>query len=116
MKSSQIKLSYFVEQALPWVVLAIILLYKYVKFFAYPYAGFRWDSNGLVAYVFADGNTTTPLQVGDRLLKADSVNWTDYKQDLRKLFVNFHQRGDVVQLRIERGVQQIDIPLDHAWA
>jgi len=95
---------------LPWVVLVVIVFFTYVKFFAYPYAGFRWDSKGQIAYIFTEGNTAIPLQVGDQLLKADSVRWVDFKQDLRKLFIGFHQRGDVVQMLVERNGQQITIP------
>jgi signal transduction histidine kinase len=99
-----------IEGLLPWIVLAIIVFFTYVKFFAYPYAGFRWDSKGQVAYIFTEGNTVTPLQVGDQLLKADSIGWADFKQDLQKVFIDIHQRGDVVQLLVERNGQQIAIP------
>ncbi len=110
MKSFATKFSQLVERLLPWVVLAIILLFTYVKFFAYPYAGFRWDSTGHVAYIFTEGNAAIPLQVGDRLLQADSVSWTDFAKDEQKLFIDVHPRGQVVQLRVERLGKELVIP------
>jgi len=110
MKKSSTNLIYVFEQVLPWVVLAIILLYTYVKFFQAPYIGFRWASNGQVALLFTTGNSLTPLQISDRLLQADSVTWTEFKQDLRKPFIEHVRPGQVIQLRIERGGQQIMIP------
>ncbi|PKN91233.1 MAG: hypothetical protein CVU44_20175 [Chloroflexi bacterium HGW-Chloroflexi-6] len=110
MKALKAQFSRIVEQALPWAVLAVLLLYTYVKFIEAPYIGFRWASSSEVVILFTNGDNLKPIQLGDRLLQADSVTWTEYKEDLSKPFVSHAQPGQVIQLRIERDGNEIVIP------
>ncbi len=110
MKSTIIKSLRIIESLAPWLALAIILLYTYVKFIEAPYLGFRWASSGEVIILFTNGDNLTPIQQGDHLLQADSVTWTEYKNDLSKPFVQHAQPGQVIQLRIERDGNEMTIP------
>ena len=110
MNKSKTNIFLFIEQALPWVVLVIILLYTCVKFFEAPYIGFRWASSGEVAFLFTQGDNQTSLRVGDQLLQADSVTWSEYKQNLTRVFIQHTQPAQVIQLRIERDGKELTIP------
>lgn len=110
MKALKTQLSHVAEQILPWAVLVVLLLYTYVKFFEAPYLGFRWSSSSEVVILFTNGDNSTPIQMGDRLLQADSVTWAEYKENLTKPFVPHSQPGQVIQLRIERDGNKMIIP------
>lgn len=110
MKSTITKSLHAIEFLAPWLALAIILIYTYVKFFEAPYIGFRWASNSEVVILFTNGDNLTPIQMGDRLLQADSVTWAEYKENLTKPFVPHTQPGQVIQLRIERDGNEMIIP------
>ena len=46
------RLGNLLEHSIPWLVLGLLLVYTYAKFFEHPYAGFRADPSGHVMYVF----------------------------------------------------------------
>ena len=118
MNPSKTSIYTILERVLPWLILAILLLFTYAKFFQVPYIGFRWDSSGQVVFIFTDGTGPNPpakpgdglLQENDRLLQASDISWQTYKGDLRHPFIDHVQPGDIIQLRIERDGQQITIP------
>lgn len=99
-----------VERVLPWIVLAILLLYTYARIFEHPYMGFRWDDHNNIIYVFAQGNSTTPLQVGDHLIQLGSTSLADFQADYRKTLFYGVKAGQVVPIIIERTDQRLTIP------
>lgn len=98
----------FLEHALPWLFLLILLTYSYAKFFAHPY-GFRWDvSTGVLFHVFDDQPEPT-LQVDDRIIQVGIVRWEDFEADLQKTFFQGASPGDVIPIVVERDGQVLTI-------
>jgi signal transduction histidine kinase len=98
------------ENAIPWLVLAVVLFYCYARFFEHPYQGFRPDSTGKVIYVYANQDVLPTLQIGDQLIQLGDLFWSDFHSNLRqRLFVGV-QPGDIVPIVVERQGQQISIP------
>ena len=96
------------EHAVPWLVLAILLVYSYAKFFRHSY-GFRVGaSTGLVVWVF-DKQPEPTLRENDQILQIGSVRWEDFQADLRQSFFERYEPGDIVPIRVEREGQQINI-------
>lgn len=89
------------EQVLPWIVLAILLLYTYAKFFGHPY-GFRWSGpTGTIIYLF-DQQPAPTLKVGDKILQIKDVTWEQFHTDLRKTFFDGVKPGEIVQIVVDR--------------
>jgi len=99
-----------IEHVLPWVVLAILLVYTYAKFFQNPYLGFRTDARGNIVFVFAHAGTESALRVGDRILQVDSKSWDYYLEDLRNVIFERVPAGETVWLRVERNGQRFTVP------
>ena len=96
-----------IEQVIPWFVLAILLFYTYAKFFGHPY-GFRWDSSGIIIYVF-DKQPEPTLKEGDKIFQIGPVRWDEFRADLRKTFFEGYKPRDVVPIVVERDGQTLDI-------
>ncbi|HLO30031.1 MAG TPA: hypothetical protein VK249_12890, partial [Anaerolineales bacterium] len=110
MKKQNRSLALMIEQVVPWLVLAILLIYSYAKFFRHSY-GFRVSpSTGLVELVF-DQQPEPTLRVNDRIMQIGSVLWEDFRADLSKPFFDGYRPGDTVPLIVERNGQTINI----AW-
>ncbi|MDD5467725.1 MAG: hypothetical protein PHS96_07945 [Anaerolineales bacterium] len=99
----------YIEQALPWLVLAILLTYTYSKFFMHPY-GFRFGTQtGRIMHVFIQQPEPT-LRVGDQLVQVGPVRWEDFYADLRVTFFKGAKPGDVVPVVVVRNDQTLTIP------
>jgi signal transduction histidine kinase len=99
----------FLEYALPWFTLLILLTYSYAKFFAHTY-GFRWDSEtGILFHVF-DEQPEPTLKVDDRILRIGNVGWKEFKSDLQSTFFQGARPGNVVPIVVERDGQKLTIP------
>jgi signal transduction histidine kinase len=96
------------EHALPWVILAILLLYTYAKFFKHPYLGYKTDSQGVIFEIYKNGGTT-PLEPGDRIIQIGPDRWDALKADIWKPLYGDLQTGQIVQLVVDRGGQQITV-------
>ncbi len=108
MDEQNTKLKSFVERALPWIVLAILLLYTYAKFAEHPYSGFRLSTDGHVFVIF-DNAGQPPLRRDDRVIQIGALRWDDFEADYRKTLFDGVQPGQVVPLIVERGNQRIAI-------
>jgi signal transduction histidine kinase len=98
-----------IEQVIPWLILAILLVYSYAKFFRHSY-GFRLEgSTGRVMLVFETQPEPT-LREGDRIIQMGSVRFEDFREDLSRSFLEGYEPGETVPLLIERGGQTIEIP------
>jgi len=95
-------------QVMPWFVLAILLFYTYAKFFGHPY-GFRWDSSGIIIYVF-DKQPEPTLREGDRIIQIGPLHWDEFRIDLRKTFFEGVKPRDVVPIVVERNGETLDVP------
>ena len=96
-----------VEFALPWFVLAVLLIYTYVSLFEHT-CGFDWETNGQVYEVYV--NQPAPdIKVGDQLVKVGSLTWDEFHNDLRKTFFDGVKRGQVVPVVVQRGGQLITV-------
>jgi len=110
MNKSKYSLGNFVERTIPWLVLTLLLLFTYAKFFEHPYAGFRVNSDGYVLYIFVEQNAKPALELNDRLIQAGSLRWADFKSDYRKLIFENVQPGEIVLLTIQHAGEEITIP------
>jgi signal transduction histidine kinase len=106
---SQISHLGFTEYGLPLVILAVLLLFTYAKFFEHPYQGFRLDSNDRVLRIYIEQPTEPKLQEGDQLIQVGTTSWIDFQDDLRKPFFQEVQPGNVVPLLVERAGQKITV-------
>ena len=100
----------FVDYVVPAVVLIILLVYTYAKFFKHPYTGFRLDSAGHIFLIFVEQPTEPILQPGDQVIEVDSVKWEDYRQNLRLPIFENVQSGQTIDLVVDRGGQKLLIP------
>ena len=100
-----------VEQVLPWLVLAVLLLYTFSKFVNHPYAGFRWDNTtGEIFEIYVESDSEPSIKFGDQLIQVDSLRLQEFQDDLRKpIFEDIHA-GDVVSLVVIRDGQRLTIP------
>jgi signal transduction histidine kinase len=98
------------DYVLPSVILLFLLIYTYAKFFEHPYAGFRLDSAGNVFEIFVEQQTGPLLQVDDHVLEINKVKWKDFKSDLRKTILDRVPPGQVIDLLVQRGGQELLIP------
>lgn len=97
-----------IELALPWIILSMLLVYTYAKFFQHPY-GFAWEADGNIYKVFVDQKPPT-LMVGDHLMQVGSLTWKGFTADLRKTFFEGVKPGTIVPVTVERNGQAITIP------
>lgn len=111
-KSSSINL--FIDYVLPSFVLLFLFIYTYAKFFEHPYTGFRLNSDGTVFTIFVDQHTRPILQVGDRVIEINSVKWEEYRGDLRKTVFDHIQPGQIINLLVKRGDQEVLISWEFA--
>lgn len=99
------------EQALPWLVLALLITYTYAFFFQAPYPGFDFTpSSGRVQKVFATSVSDTGLQVGDHFIQIGPLSWTDFRANFRQSLFDGVQPGQVIPIVIERNNQLLTIP------
>jgi signal transduction histidine kinase len=99
------------EQALPWLVLAILLTYTYAFFFQAAYPGFIFTpSPGTIKKVFVTSPPDASLQVADRLIQIGPVAWADYKANSRQTLFDGVQPGQIVPIVIERQGRPLTIP------
>src|SRR5215510_13558547 len=110
MKRTKYSLGNFLEFVLPVLVLALLLLFTYAKFFKHPYMGFRANAAGLVTDIFVQKDKESSLELNDQIIRVGSVLWEDYESDYRKLLFKDVKQGDIVTLVIERAGHEIDIP------
>jgi signal transduction histidine kinase len=99
-----------IELTLPWLVLAILILYTYAKFYEHPYAGFRLNAKGDVILIFALGENGSALQIGDQVTQVNTLSWEDFHSDLRKRVFEDIRAGQVIQLAVIRNGQALQIP------
>jgi len=96
------------EYMAPWLVLAMLLMYSYAKFFRHSY-GFRITAaTGLVLFVF-DQQPEPTLQENDRIVQIGSVPWEDFQVDLSRSLFEGYKPGDIVPLTVERDGQTVKI-------
>lgn len=90
----------FAEYLWPVLVLSILLLYSYARFFVVPYLGFQFDgSSGEIVEIFTE-RPSSNLDVGDRILFIDGVPWSAYQEDVRLNIFGRYQPGDSLELNV----------------
>jgi len=98
------------EYSLPALVLAFLLLYTYAYFFKMPYLGFGFNNtDGMVDTVWVEQTSSQSLQPRDRLLRIDSLDWATFVEDHRLPLLRDADPGEVVEIRVQRGAQEITI-------
>ncbi|HET9588574.1 MAG TPA: hypothetical protein VFO91_07275, partial [Anaerolineales bacterium] len=100
----------FLLRALPWLVLVILLIYTYAKFFEHPYSGFRASPDGDIIFIFVEQDTQPALALNDRVVRIGPLLWEDFRRDDRKLLFENVKPREVVPLVVERAGQELTIP------
>jgi signal transduction histidine kinase len=99
------------------VVFVFLLVFTYGLLFLVPYPGFYFNpTDGVVRTIFEDlAPATAPhLRVGDILKSVGSISFEEYRSSgTISLFSNI-QRGDIVELVIERNGTNINVPWVYA--
>ena len=96
------------EYTLPWLVLIILLIFSFAKFFRHPY-GFGWEPNGKIYTIFTEQPEPT-LQVGDQLIQVGPMSWNDFHGDLRQTFFEGFKPKEIVPMVVERNGQILTVP------
>lgn len=100
-KANQV--GFFTGRGLPWLVLAVLLLYTYAKFFEHPYYGFRWSSENreVFAIYVPQDDIYPPLQKDDVIVQIGPLRLDDFLRDLTMPMFDNVRYGEEVPLRIE---------------
>ena len=94
-KSAAVQL---LEHLLPWLVLAILLLYTYHEFFHAPYLGFNFNpSTGAIQGVYP---STSLLQIDDRIIQVGDLPFAVWQEDLRRPLFPALSAGQTLPLLI----------------
>ncbi|MCL4257376.1 MAG: hypothetical protein KJZ53_02465 [Anaerolineales bacterium] len=91
---------------LPALVLFVLLLFTYARFFSIPYIGFQYDTSGEIVDVFTP-EATGALALGDMLLEANGIKHSEYRDSLARPWFDHLHPGDVMELRVSsEGVER----------
>ena len=107
MKIAHPRLVLALENALPVLVMALLLLYTYAFFFVLPYPGMYWEVGGKVSSLYRQTNADSPLRLGDRLIRIGAVSMAQFEDDLRQQMPLDVPPGDRVPLIVERQAEQL---------
>lgn len=98
------------ELVIPWLVLAFLLAFTYATFFLVPYVGFDFNpSTGEVMIVFAPAHVSGDLQVGDRILRINSVTWEETRADTHRNPFEGVKSGGTLALEVLRGEEILSL-------
>lgn len=103
-------LNFWIDNFLPWLVLAILLVYTYVIFNRMPYLGFEVDpQHGRVEYVYPGVNAGAGLEIGDQLIEVNRVIVADYLSYSNQPLITHVIQGQSIPIRVQRGTELVDI-------
>src|SRR5690349_15123033 len=97
-----------VEYTLPWLIVLTLFTFSFAKFFRHPY-GFGWEPNGEIYTIFTKQPEPT-LRVGDQLVQIGSLTWDAFHSDLRRVFFEGIEAGQVANVTVRRNGQTLTIP------
>jgi signal transduction histidine kinase len=107
MKIAHPRLVLALENALPVLVMALLLLYTYAYFFVLPYTGMYWEVGGRVSSLYRQTNADSPLHLGDRLIRIGAVSMAQFEENLFQQMPLDVPPGDRVPLIVERQGEQL---------
>jgi len=96
------QIRFLAGRSLPWLVLAILLLYTYAKFFEHTYYGFRWNrEDGKVIAIYVPQEGIDPaLHEGDLIQQIGPLRLDEFKGNLTQPMFNKVERGEIVLLQV----------------
>ena len=100
------QLAFLFERVLPWIVLAILAVFTYARFFIVPYAGFEFSLDS-ITLVFDPDIQEELLVPGDHLVQVGSLRWDDFLADLRQTVFHGFEPGQSVPIQVERDGEQV---------
>ncbi len=109
MKTAHPRFVMLLENALPVVVMGLLLLYTYAFFFVLPYPGFYWEVGGQVSAVYHQENGGGDVRLGDQLIQVGPVSIAEFDDDLRQQVLVNVLPGDRVPLVIERQGERLGV-------
>lgn len=91
------------------LVLLILVVYTYPRFFVVPYLGFDFDGSGRIATMYVDSGPGGSLRAGDVLIQLGDRQFAQYKTDvLYSLNLGF-KTGQTVPVQIQRDGQVMTV-------
>jgi signal transduction histidine kinase len=99
---------FVVERVLPWLVLAVLAVSTYSKFFLIPYAGFEF-ANGKISGIYVNVSERNSLHVNDQLVKVGPVEWVEFSKNLRLTIFDKVSPGQIVKLFMKRDNQTVSV-------
>jgi len=102
MKTAHPRRVLVLENALPVLVMALLLLYTYAFFFVLPYPGMYWEVGGKVTALYRQTNGDPPLRLGDQLVRIGAVSMAQFDGDLRQQVLLDARIGDRIPLVVDR--------------
>ena len=100
---------------MPGLVLVVLLLYSYARFFVVPYLGFQFTSAaGTVVEIYVPQDSPPFFEVGDKLLQVNGRSWQDHLRHLGLDLFAGVKPGETLFLRLEgiHGIKTLywDVP------
>lgn len=95
---------------LPALVLFVLLLYTYVRFFALPYLGFQYGSQGEILQAFTPA-ARAQLQTNDQLLEVNGIQVEDYRNTITIPLFDILSPGEPLALHVsnEQGERLVEL-------
>lgn len=109
MRQTIVRFFSLIEIILPWAALLLITSVLLALFIGVPYIGLGISGTNIVNTVFFSPQINDSLQVGDKLLRFGNVSFESVQNDLSASFFNDIRPGDVVDVLVERGGEQINL-------
>ena len=104
----QIKLVSLGDITLAGVSLLILILFTFAFFVETPYLGFSMAiPSPKINYIFINPDNADPIQLGDVLIRMDTINLVEAINNYSKPILPNFQKGDQVPLLIQRGSQTL---------
>lgn len=95
------------EYSITLLVLAILILYTYARFFEVPYIGFDYQtSSGRIIEISREASEGS-LRLGDVLVQVGSLSWEEYRTTLHRVL--FEKGQEEIPLLVQRGDEQVEI-------
>lgn len=96
-------------------VFFVLAFYTYAILFIAPYPGFFFNhTTGRIVEIYSSSTQSPTLQVGDILKKIGDISWEEYVNNLRVVFFEGVEAGEIVEITVNRNGKDIVIQWEFA--
>lgn len=101
---------HLIDLFISFFVLGLLLWFTFVFLVRVPYAGFYFNpTNGQIVDVYVESNPTGLLKNGDVIRQIEDVSWEKYRSDVTQGFFDSIQKGQIVNISINRDGQVVTV-------